>query len=203
MTKLDLKHEFAQLYAPSAKEVSVVEVPPLNYIMVDGAGDPNTAAEYQQAVEALYGLAYTVKFACKKQLGTDYVVPPLEGLWWVPDMAEFSVDAKGAWQWTMLIMQPAPVTAELVAASLAEARRKKPSPAQDKIRFETYLEGLCVQIMHLGPYAAEAPTIARLHAFAAEHSYALAGKHHEIYLGDPRRTAPDKLKTVLRQPVRR
>jgi len=201
MTKLDLKRELAHLYNPSAKEVSVVDVPPLNFIMLDGAGDPNTAVEYHQALEALYSLAYTIKFACKKQLDTDYVVPPLEGLWWTPNMAEFSMDAKEAWQWTMMIMQPAPVTAELVAASLAEAQRKKPSPALDKIRFEAYHEGLCVQIMHIGPYEAEAPTIARLHAYAADHGYALAGKHHEIYLGDPRRTTPDKLKTVLRQPV--
>jgi hypothetical protein len=201
MIKLDLKRELAPLYGPSATAVSVIDVPPLAFIMLDGAGDPNTAPEYVQALEALYGLAYTVKFACKKQLETDYVVPPLEGLWWTPDMAEFSMDAKQAWQWTMMIMQPAVVTAELVAASLAELHRKKPGPGLDKVRYGIYHEGLCVQIMHIGPYAAEGPTIARLHAYAAEHGYALAGKHHEIYLGDPRRSAPEKLKTVLRQPV--
>lgn len=203
MVKLDLKRELAYLYGPSPKEVALIEVPPLNYLMVDGAGDPNTSPEYAQALEALYSLAYTVKFACKKQLATDFVVLPLEGLWWTPDMADFSVERKGAWLWTMMIMQPALVTEELVIAALAEVRRKKPSPALDRLRFEAYHEGLCVQVMHLGRYDAEGPTIARLHAWAAEHGHALAGKHHEIYLGDPRRTEPARLKTVLRQPVRR
>jgi hypothetical protein len=203
MVKLDLKRELAYLYGPSAKEVAVVDVPPLNHAMVDGIGDPNSAPAYQEALQALYSLSYTVKFACKRQLDMDYVVLPLEGLWWTPDMADFSMDNRGEWHWTMVIMQPAPVTEALFTAALADVRRRKPSPALDRLRFETYHEGLCVQIMHVGPYDAEGPTIARLHAYAAENGYLLAGKHHEIYLGDPRSTDPAKLKTVLRQPVRK
>jgi hypothetical protein len=202
MAKLDLKRQLADLYNPSAAEFSLVTVPPLNFCMIDGVGDPNSSPQYAEALQALYTLSYAVKFACKRQHGVDYVVPPPEGLWWGPDMAAFITANKANWHWTMMIAQPAPVTAELVAATLDELRRKKALPALAQVRFETFNEGLCVQIMHIGPYANEAPTIARMHAHIVELGYAPAGKHHEIYLGDPRRTAPDKLKTVLRQPVR-
>jgi hypothetical protein len=176
----------------------------MNFLMIDGHGDPNTVPEYQQVMDALYSVAYTIKFALKENPETDdYVVPPLEGLWWVEDMAEFSIEDKDAWDWTMMIMQPAWVTPEIVAAAKEEAAAKKDLPALPNMRFEPYHEGLSVQIMYVGPYADEGPTIARLHDFAREQGYALRGKHHEIYLSDPRRTAPEKLKTVIRQPIQK
>mgnify|MGYP001393551119 CR=1 FL=1 len=202
-TKLDLKATLKPLYNPGSRDFSVVEVPPMQFLMIDGTGDPNSAPAYQSAVEAIYAVAYTLKFAIKKGRQIDYTVMPLEGLWWVDDIAHFDLARREDWQWTMMIMQPEFVTADDVAQAKAEARRKKDQPAIDSLRFETLHEGLCVQIMHIGPYSAEAPTIARLHQeFLPAHGYVETGHHHEIYLGDPRRTAPEKLRTILRQPVR-
>ena len=202
MPKIDLKKELKHLYQPTAKEVAVVDVPEMNFLMIDGAGDPNTSQEYQDAIEALYAVAYTLKFMVKKRdPQVDYVVPPLEGLWWAQEMDAFSMEDKDAWKWTAMIMQPEVVTRELVEEAVQEVARKKDPPALPKIRFESYPEGLSVQIMHIGPYSEEAPTIQKLHAFAQQNGYQLRGKHHEIYLSDPRRTAPDRLKTVIRQPV--
>jgi len=203
MSKVDLKKDLKHLYNPSAKEVSVVDVPPMNFLMIDGAGDPNVSPEYQQAMEALFSLSYALKFMVKKSNGVDYAVMPLEGLWWTDDPGQFSMSNKGIWKWTAMIMQPEYVTGQVFAAALAEARRKKDLVALDRVRFESYHEGLSAQIMHIGPYAAEEPTIARLHSFIRENGYELSGKHHEIYLSDPRRTAPEKLRTVLRQPIRK
>ncbi len=202
MAKIDLKKELTHLYTPSKAKFTIVDVPEMNFLMIDGHGDPNIAPEYQQALDALYSVAYTIKFALKKNPETDdYVVPPLEGLWWVENMAEFSLEDKDAWDWTMMIMQPAWVTPEIVAAAEAEAAAKKDLPALSQLRFAPYHEGLSVQIPYVGSYDEEGPTIARMHAFAREEGYALRGKHHEIYLSDPRRTAPEKLKTVIRQPI--
>jgi hypothetical protein len=198
---IDYKRELKSLYAPPADKVVVVDVPALAYLMIDGAGDPNTAPAYAQAVEALYGLAYAVKFLVKRQGGEDFTVMPLEGLWWAADMARFSVERKGDWQWTMMLMQPPPVTADLVEAARASAARKKAPAMLAEVRLATLIEGLAAQILHLGPYAAEAPTIARLHHFIDEQGYAPRGHHHELYLGDPRRTAPEKLRTIVRQPI--
>jgi hypothetical protein len=203
MSTVDLKKDLKHLYNPSAKEVSVVDVPPMNFLMIDGAGDPNVSLEYQQAMEALFSLSYALKFRVKKSNGVDYAVMPLEGLWWTDDPGQFSMSNKGIWKWTAMIMQPEYVTGELFAEALAEVRRKKDLVALDRVRFESYHEGLSAQIMHIGPYAAEEPTIARLHSFIRENGYELSGKHHEIYLSDPRRTAPEKLRTVLRQPIRK
>jgi hypothetical protein len=200
---LDYKKELKHLYQPSAKKFQVVDVPPMNFLMIDGHGDPNTAQEYQDAVEALYGVAYKLKFISKKESGKDYVVPPLEGLWWAGDMETFTAQRdKSAWDWTMMIMQPEWITPAIVEEAVAQMEKAKGLPALSRLRLETYLEGLAVQIMHIGSYNDEGPTIASMHTFAAENGYALAGKHHEIYLSDPRRVAPEKLKTVLRQPVR-
>ncbi|MBZ0290236.1 MAG: GyrI-like domain-containing protein, partial [Anaerolineae bacterium] len=187
---------------PSAKKFEILDVPPANFLMIDGTGDPNTAAEYTQAVEALYSLSYTLKFAIKKQQEIDYPVMALEGLWWADDMTAFTAGDRDRWLWMMMIMQPDFVTVEQVEAARAEAAKKKDLPALPKIRYEPFHEGLSVQIMHIGPYSAEAPTIARMHAFIEESGHVPTGKHHEIYLGDPRRTAPEKLKTVLRQPIK-
>jgi len=204
MTKVDLKKELKDLYQPSAKAFAVVDVPAMQYLMVDGHGDPNTAQAYKDAVEALYAVAYKLKFASKKGLDKDYVVPPLEGLWWAEDMASFTtMRDKSAWDWTMMIMQPSWITQEMVEEAVEQVGAKKDLPALPKLRFETYHEGLAVQIMHVGSYDDEAPTIHRMHhEFMPQNGYEPAGKHHEIYLGDPRKVAPEKLKTVLRQPVR-
>ena len=201
--KLELKKERKDLYQPSPKKPVIIDVPEMAFLMIDGAGNPNTHPDYQAAVEALYGTAYTVKFACKKALGRDFVVMPLEGLWWgMPlNKAVLTEADKGQFQWTMMIRQPDFVTAEMVRDAAAEAARKKDLPALEGLRFERYAEGLSVQAMHIGPYDAEGPLIARMHQFAFNEGYRLHGKHHEIYLGDPRRTALEKLKTVLRQPV--
>ena len=201
MSKVDFKKELKHLYRPSTKKFEVVEVPEMQFLMVDGHGDPNTAQEYRDAIEALYAVAYALKFASKQELGRDYVVPPLEGLWWAQDMDAFVTGNKDAWDWTMMVLQPEWITPEMLAAAIEQTAKKKDLTAMDKLRLETYHEGLAVQIMHVGPYDAEWPTIARMHAFIAENGYEPAGKHHEIYVSDPRRTAPEKMKTVVRQPI--
>lgn len=202
VTQLDLRKQFKSLYNPSAKEVAIVDVPAMQFLMVDGTGNPNTAQEYKDAVEALYGVAFTLKFLIKKEKAVDYPVMALEGLWWTPDMREFSTDNKDSWLWTMMIMQPEVVTKELFEQVLEQVEKKKPSPALAKMRLEGFHEGLSAQIMHIGPFSAEGPTIAKLHAFIKEHGYTFNGteqKHHEIYMSDPRRAVPEKLRTVIRQ----
>jgi hypothetical protein len=205
MITLDLRKQFKHLYQPSAKKFSMVDVPPLPFLMIDGAGNPNTSQDYRDALEALYGLSYTLKFGVK--LGkygkhkVDYPVMALEGLWWMDDMREFSPDRKDEWKWTALIMQPDIITPELVELARADLIAKKNPAAAAKVRFEVFHEGPSAQIMYFGPYADEGPTIQRLHDFIHESGHQLRGKHHEIYLGDPRRTAPEKLKTVIRQPL--
>jgi hypothetical protein len=200
MEILDLKKNLKHLYAPSAKEVTEVAVPRIQYLMIDGTGDPNTTPAYTETVEALYAVAYTIKFAIKKGRAIDYPVLPLEGLWWMDDMREFSMENKNRWKWTMMIAQPDLVGVADVHSAVAEVKKKKNPPALPLLRFDTLDEGDCAQIMHIGPYADEKPTIQKLHDFIAARGASLSGKHHEIYLGDPRRTAPEKLKTVIRQP---
>lgn len=202
MSKIDYKKELKHLYRPTAREFVLVDVPPMDYLMIDGQGDPNTAQEYQEAIEALYSMAYTLKFMSKRQKGLDYVVPPLEGLWWAEGVKDFARAEKSAWDWTAMIMQPQSVTEEMFREAVAQVAKKKDLPALPKMRLETYHEGPSAQIMYIGPWDAEGPTIARMHAFIGEKGYRPSGKHHEIYLSDPRRVPPEKLKTVLRQPVR-
>jgi hypothetical protein len=174
----------------------------MNFLMINGEGDPNTSDDYRGAIEALFTVSYAVKFMIKKgPAAIDYGVMPLEGLWWTDDMADFSRDNKDIWQWTAMIMQPECVTADLLEEAKAQAARKKDLRSAPKLRFESFVEGQAAQILHVGPYAEEGPTIARLHDFIAEEGLSRAGRHHEIYLGDPRRTAPAKLKTIIRQPV--
>jgi hypothetical protein len=173
----------------------------MGFVMIDGKGDPNTSQEYADAIQALYSLSYTLKFAIKKELGRQYVVGPLEGLWWMDDMADFE-RRKGDWLWTAMISQPDEVTPERFDLAAQEAGRKKELPALTLARLERFREGPCAQIMHVGPFSAEGPTIAALHAFISEQGGTFDGvrqKHHEIYLSDPRRSAPDKLKTIIRQ----
>lgn len=205
MGKVDFKKELKHLYRPAKAEFSVVDVPTMQFLMVDGHGDPNVAQAYAEAVEALYAVAHKIKFASKKSLDRDYVVPPLEGLWWAQEMAAFTTALdKGRWDWTMMIMQPDWITPVMVEEARALVRKQKELAALSRVRLETYAEGLSVQIMHIGPYDEEGPTLQRLHhEFMPANGYTFNGKHHEIYLSDPRRVAPEKLKTVLRQPVTR
>jgi hypothetical protein len=204
MSKVDFKKELKQFYNPPGHFV-IVDIPEMQYLMIDGHGDPNVAQEYQDALEALYALAYKIKFASKKQLGRDYVVPPLEGLWWAEDMETFtSARDKSQWDWTMMIMTPEWVNTEIYENALVQVRKGKNPAALDKVRLENYLEGLCVQILHIGSYDDEGPVIMKLHQeFLPQNGYVENGRHHEIYLGDPRRVAAEKLRTILRQPVRK
>ena len=201
MAALDLKKTWPHLYAPSAKEATLVQVPPFPCLMFDGTGDPNTAPTYPIAVQTLYTLAYTLKFALKREQSRDYAVMPLEGLWWAEDMTQFRTDQRENWRWTMLIVQPEEVTAELFAAACTTAAKKLDAATIAQVRLEIYTEGLSAQILHRGPYAAEAPTIAALHTFIETQGYLRTGKHHEIYLKNPQRTRPEQLLTVLRQPI--
>ena len=207
MQKLDLRKELKHLYAPSAKNVEVVDVPRFQFAMVDGEMEPGClpgdSPAFQEAVEALYGISYTLKFMSKLRTENpiDYSVTALEGLWWVEE-GEFDITNAEGWKWTVLMMQPAHITVEMYQDALRQLRQKKgEKPGFSRLRLEEWEEGLCMQIMHVGPYAEEPATIATMHAFARENGYRLHGKHHEIYLGDPRRTSPEKLKTVLRQPI--
>ncbi len=200
--KIDFKKELKHLYKPSSKHVETVTVPIMDFLMIDGSGDPNTAQEYKDSIEALFAASYALKFMVKKEKQIDYSVLPLEGLWWTNDKTLFHVENKDSWQWTSMIMQPEYVTAGLVSKALDQVEKKKNPPALSKIRFESFQEGLSAQIMHIGPYSAEGPTIDRLRTFIKEKGYEVKGKHHEIYLSDPRRSAPDKMKTVIRRPVK-
>ena len=200
-TKRDLKHELKELYR-AHRDPELIEVPERTFLMIDGRGDPNTAIGYAQAIEALFSIAYTAKFSLKRAPdGIDYAVPPLEGLWWSAG-ASFPTENKSSWEWTMMLPQPDVVTSQIFVAARAAANERKPLAAIGLVRLERFKEGRAAQILHLGPYAEEAPTIQRLHAFIAEQACEQTGKHHEIYLGDPRRTAPEKLRTIIRQPVR-
>lgn len=202
MEKLDLKKELKHLYQASAKEVVEVEVSTMNYLMVDGEGDPNIVSAFAEAVEALFTVSYTLKFMVKKGvLATDYGVMPLEGLWWADDMTKFSIADKSNWKWTVMIAQPPFVTRAMLDAAFAEVKKKKNPAALSRLRFESFTEGKCAQILHIGPFSEEGPTIARLHKFIETNGGKLYGKHHEIYLSDIRKAAPGKWKTIIRQPL--
>jgi hypothetical protein len=201
--KYDIKKAHKALYAPSSTDFTLVDVPELRYLAVDGHGDPNTAPAYAEAIEALFGVAYTLKFESKNALGRDFVVGPLEALWRAEDMGAFTSRDKDAWDWTAMIVQPDWITAEMVDAAVAKLRSKKPLPAIEKLRPLTLNEGQSVQILHTGSYDDEGPILDRLHhEYLPAHGLTFNGDHHEIYLSDARRTEPSKLKTVLRQPVK-
>jgi hypothetical protein len=200
-TLTDIEQELKRLYR--ARETpELVEVPSLSFLMIDGQGDPNTSTSFQDAVQALYAVSYTLKFMLKRAGEPAYRIGPLEGLWWAEEMTSFVLEDKGAYQWTLMIRQPVELTADLLERVVGEVERKKQLPAVRHLRLERFTEGWAAQVLHVGPYAAEAPTIAKLHAFIDAHGFAMRGKHHEIYLGDPRRSAPERLKTIIRQPVR-
>lgn len=208
MPKIDLKKENKELYNPSAKEVSFVDVPTMNFLKIDGEGDPNTSQEYQDAIEALFPVSFKVKFISEKENSQDYVVMPLEGLWWIENMEDFSIQDKSSWKWTSMIRQPDFITKDTIKKAIEEVEEKKNPTALSKMKFESLHEGLSAQIMHIGPYSEEGPTIEKLHNSIKEKGYEFNGsipgeKHHEIYLSDVRRTKPEKLKTIIRQPIKR
>jgi hypothetical protein len=203
MEKLDLKKKWKHLYQPSAAEITTVDVPPLTYLMVDGEGDPNTSPAFIHAIEALYSLSYTLKFSLKKSpQPVDYGVMPLEGLWWADDPHAFHRQDKSTWKWTAMILQPDFIDSRQVDVAFDEVRRKKNPAALGRVRLETLAEGTAAQFLFVGPFADEGPTIQRIHDFIHSAGKELCGKHHEIYLSDPRRTAPEKLKTIIRQPMK-
>ena len=208
-TALDFKKTEKALYLPGRDPV-LIEIPAMPFVMVDGSGDPNGNPAFEEAVELLYGLSYTIKMSKKTDRQPegyiDFVVPPLEGLWWVND-GQFSLTERGNWLWTLMIRLPDFVTGPVFQAACASMKRKKKDLAVEKLRFETYREGLCVQVLHVGPYATEPETMLRIEALMARENLASrlahGGKHHEIYLSDPRKGDPEQMKTVLRHPVAR
>ncbi|HRF28374.1 MAG TPA: GyrI-like domain-containing protein [Candidatus Saccharibacteria bacterium] len=203
MEKIDYKKQLKQFYSGKVGDMLVVEVPSHNFLMIDGHGDPNTSKEYIDAIQALYPVAYTLKFMSKRTLGKDFAVMPLEGLWWSDNMDDFLTGNKSNWNWTMMILQPEFITNEMFEAAKDDVAKKKNPKLIDRLRLESYTEGRAAQVMYVGAYSDEGPTIKKLHEFIAENDGKLEATnkhHHEIYLGDPRRTSPDKLKTIIRQP---
>ncbi len=201
--KTDYKKELKQFYTGKVNKPVVVQLPKMNFIMIDGKGDPNTSQEYIDAIQALYPVAYTIKFTSKNKYGQDFGVMPLEGLWWTEDMAQFSTKDKSDWLWTAMIMQPDIITEDVFNEAFQQVRQKKSPKSLDKLRFASYEEGRAAQVLYVGPYSEEGPTIQELHGFIKEQGGVLEAStkhHHEIYLGDPRRTDPTKLKTIIRQP---
>ncbi|ASM71309.1 MULTISPECIES: GyrI-like domain-containing protein [Roseobacteraceae] len=202
LKKIDFKKTMKTLFNPPAGEFVEIDLPETRFVMIDGAGDPNVATAYSRALEWLYSTSYAMKFSAKNTLNRDYVVPPLEGLWWADDPKDFVRRNKDAWQWTMMIMIPEFVTDQMFAAAREGASKKLGEPP-DTLRVAPMHEGLCLQTMHIGSYDDEGPTLARLHdIIMPERKLTFNGPHHEIYISDPRRVAKDRLKTVLRQPVK-
>jgi len=200
MSKLDLRKELKQYYT-AKKKPEIIDVPPGNFLTYDGRGAPDGEA-YSAALQALYGLSYTLKFRCKAE-GQDFTVMALEGLWWWDDPTIFDIEGappREEWNWKSMIRQPDFITREMVDEIRDEVREKR-GPAVDGVVLETFHEGLSAQIMHIGPYSEEGPTARKLHAFIEDSGYRMRGRHHEIYLSDPRRSKPENMKTILRQPV--
>ncbi len=213
MKTLDLKKQFKNLYQPSAKKIEVVQVPGLQFAMIDGAiekgSEPGKSPQFAEATQALYGLSYTLKFMLKKRKtdAIDYPVMALEGLWWVED-GFFDITVKDNWFYTLMIMQPEVITQDIFEEAREQVRKKKgDSPLLSKVKLAHFEEGLCVQTMHIGPYATEPETFDRMKEFMQENglqdNVGPNGKHHEIYISDPRKAAPEKMKTVLRHPVKK
>ncbi len=197
--KLDFKKSLAG-YKAKHNEFELLDIPEMQYLMVDGHGTPHSK-DYVSAIETLYPVAYALKFM-SKQKGKDYVVPPLEGLWWAEDMSAYTEDRKDEWDWTMMIMTPDWISQSMFSEAVELVKSKKAPSSINKLRLQTLNEGLCVQLLHIGSYSDEAPILRKLHhEFIPENNLKMTGKHHEIYISDPRKVAPEKLKTILRQPV--
>lgn len=201
MEKIDFRRTLRQLYGPGRK-FELIDVPKLDFVMVDGSGDPNTSKDYATAVSWLYSVSYAMKFAAKAELAMDYVVPPLEGLWWANDPEDFVTRNKHNWHWTMMIMAPDFLTPAIFASATEKAKAKLGTPPKN-LRLESFAEGPSLQVLHVGSYDDEGPLLHQLHSVEIpERGMTFNGQHHEIYISDPRRTAPERLKTILRQPVR-
>ncbi len=206
MGKIDLRKEYQHIFQASAKKVTIVDVPSLRFLMIDGLIEPGalpgTSQAFQQAMGALFSMSYTLKFASKlrKENPVDYTVMGLEALWWVEE-GVFDIRKPDNWHWTAMILQPEHITEEMFQEALQQVAKKKPNPALQLLHFEVFHEGLSMQTLHVGPYSDEPRTLEKMDLFAQENGYIFRGKHHEIYLGDPRKAAPEKLKTVLRQPI--
>jgi len=203
-SKIDFKKTMKGFYQPSSKEVTQVDVPEMQFLMIDGIGSPGDSKEYQDALAVLYPIAFKTKFLSKKK-GKDYVVPPLEGLWWADNMDDFTKGERNKWKWTMMIMQPDWITQDMINEAIKVTKDKKPELSEllPKLRLEQYKEGRAAQIMHIGPYSEEEPTIQKMHNFIKNVDGSFDGhkkKHHEIYLSDPRKANPATMKTVIRQP---
>ena len=203
MKKIDFKKEMKHLYNTSTKIPEIVDVPQMNFLMINGEGDPNISERFKSSVEALFGLSYTLKFMIKKSnMQIDYGVMPLEGLWWADDMTAFSMNKKELYKWTAMIMQPEFVTKDLFIEARGHLMKKKANAVLQDVILDSFLEGKAAQIKHIGPFSEEGPTIEKLHKFIESNGYKLSGKHHEIYLSDIRRSAPEKWKTIIRQPMK-
>jgi hypothetical protein len=206
--KIDLKKELKHLYAPSSRSIEIVDVPEAHFATVTGQLRPHETPEYslifQNSLQAMYAISFTLKFMSKmrKKNPIDYTVMALEGIWWT-QADEFEFDKSKTWQFRLLMLQPKHITHEMFTQALQKLREKKDNPALAGVRFESFKEGLCIQTMHVGPYDREPQTIQRMKCFADENELKYCGRHHEIYLGDPRRCAPEKLRTILRHPVSR
>jgi hypothetical protein len=202
MEKIDYMKQLKHLYGPPAKKVEIVEVPQMNFLMIDGEGDPNTSPAFKDAVESLFSLSYILKFMVKKgEIGIDYGVLPLQALWWSDDMSAFITGNKDIWKWTVMIMQPEFITPALVEVATKEVQRKKKLASLSLTRFQAFKEGKAAQILHVGPFSEEGPTIEKVHSIIENSGSQRVGKHHEIYLSDIRRAAPEKWKTIIRQPM--
>jgi hypothetical protein len=202
MSKTDFKKNYKQLYKPSAKAPVIVEVPPLQFLRIEGIDAREGTPAFTKAIEALFGVAYKMKFLLKKEAEFDYTVMPMEGLWWADDMDDFLSGKKENWRWNLMIMQPEQVDEALFKRAVEEVKKKKDNPQIDNLYLETFEEGLSAQILHIGPFSEEHGNIMKLHELIEKEGGKLEPqhRHHEIYLSDFRRTAPEKLKTVLRQP---
>jgi hypothetical protein len=202
MEKIDYKKKLKDLYKPSAKKVEIIDVPSMNFLMIDGEGDPNASKSFSNAIDALFPLAYTLKFMVKKgDIGIDYGVLPLEALWWADDMSAFTSGNKDTWKWTLMIMQPEFITLSMIKKAMADVERKKNPASLQSVRLESFKEGKAAQTLHIGPFSEEGPTIEKVHSFIEVNGGQRNGKHHEIYLSDIRRAAPENWKTVVRQPM--
>ncbi|UYP44875.1 hypothetical protein NEF87_001160 [Candidatus Lokiarchaeum ossiferum] len=202
--KFDYKLKYPEFYKPSSKHPTILEIPKMKFFMIDGKGDPNISKDYKNAISTLYAVSFTLKMYYKKQPeGQDYVVPPLEGLWYMKDMEKWTMEEKRLWNWTMMIRIPDFIGEKYIqyASEQVALKKRDKAPLIDDIRVEIFDERKVVQILYFGPYDEEPPTIKRLHQYAKENNFHLRGHHHEIYLSDPRRTKPEKLKTVIRQPL--
>jgi hypothetical protein len=200
LAAIDLKKVYREHYTGKSAPV-MVDVPARPHLMIDGEGNPGVSQGYLDAVGALYPIAYGIRKELKDSTGDAYTVMPLEGLWWADDMDAYLDNDRDSWKWTLMICQPDIVDAELAVAQIAAVTAKKKLARGHEVRLEHFGDGPAAQLMHLGPYVDEGPNIARLHDFVAESGKKLSGKHHEIYLSDPRKVAPEKVRTILRQPV--